>query len=253
MKVSIIDTGINIVPKQTNFRSQNTVYAIQNGHDEFIATKKETKNSKAWWVAAGLVLTGIGAIWGHKAGWFKKSADKLINSNETFKNIDNAKKYFENLGVETEFRGVKDEHLPLLNRIKENIKQLQEMGVKKEKPDSITISDWNNKAELEELYRNKGVTLSEYKPGYFAQTLTSQNGKKHIFINSNHPNFDMFRHEMGHVNDGLYNSYWHAKGIQGHDFADKQLNIIGKNEKISRQTADFNNIFYFIVFISYQR
>ena len=120
------------------------------------------------------------------------------------------------------------------------------MGVKKDKPDSITISDWKNRIELEELQRAKGVSSDAYEPNYFAQCLSSENNNKsHIFINSNKPDFDMFRHEMGHVNDFNHDSLWHSKGFKGHDFADKQLQILGKDEKIYRNAGKFNNIFYF--------
>ena len=50
---------------------------------------------------------------------------------------------------------------------------------------------------------------------------------------------------MGHVNDFVHDSFWHSKGILGHDFVDKQLKILGQEEKIYRGTGDFDNIFYF--------
>lgn len=251
MKANSVSAGINIIPKQTNFRSQSTIHAPKNEHDEFVGKNKKN-NNQAWWIAGGLVLAGIGAFLTHKAGWWGKNkiGDKIEDVKNAlkegdFKKIDEAKEYFQQLGIETDFRGATEEHLPMLNRIKENLKQLKEMGVKKEKPDSLTISDWKNKTELEEIHRNKGVTSDEYKPEYFAQFLSSKDKKQHIFINSNKPNFDMFRHEMGHLNDFSYDSYWHAKGVLGHDFADKQLQILGQDEKIYRSTGNFNNIFYF--------
>ena len=249
MKANSVIFGAKITPNPTNFRSQNVVHTPQNGHDEFVCTNKKQNNNKAWWTLGGAALLGIGAFLTHKAGWWgkaklEKKADEILNIGE-FKKVEEAKEYFEKLGIITDLRGATDEHLPLLNRIKENLEQLKEMGVKKEKPDSITISNWKNKTELEELHNKNGVNSSEYEPNYFAQCLTSKDKKHHIYINSNKTDFDMFRHEMGHVNDFSHDSLWHSKGKMGHDFADKQLQIVGQEETIYRGTRDFDNIFYF--------
>ena len=248
MKANGVGINLNTYPQQLNFKSENVTRVPNDGHDEFVRHENSSSNKKVWWTIAGLVIVGAGSFFAHKAGWFKKFAkDKtsdILNIKE-FKKVGEAKEYFEKLGIEVDFRGATDEHLPMLNRIKENLKQLKEMGVKKDKPDSIIISDWKNKTELEELNRNKGCVLEEYKPEFQAQTIISNDSKKHIFINSNKPNFDMFRHEMGHVNDGSYDSYWHSKGIKGHDFADNQLSILGIDEKVNRTGRHFNNIFYF--------
>ena len=241
MKVNSVSKGVYITPNQTNFKSQNPMPANDTGHDKFVKSEKENKN-KTLQIIGGTICIGIGLFLISKIK-HKPSKDVLISPE--FKNINDAKEYFESLGIKTDFRGAVEEHLPLLNRIKENLKQLKEMGVKKEKPYSITISDWKNKAELEELHSKNGVNSSEYEPGYFAQCLTSKDKKYHIYINSNKPDFDMFRHEMGHVNDFIHDSFWHSKGLTGHDFADKQLQIIGQEEKIYRGTEDFNNIFHF--------
>ena len=236
MKANSVGLGVNIPTVQLNFRS-DTVHAPQNGHDEFVRSEKPSSKKKTGWIVAGLIALGAGAIIAHKSGWFKKATDKVITSGDVkFKNIDEAKKYFENIGVETDFRGANETHLPMLNRIKDQIKQLKEMGVKKEKPDSITISDWKNREETKELFQKHG-SLNEEPPesGYYKAFSLYGKGnteEAHILIDSN-ASFDQFRHEMGHINHhrGL-DSYWHSKGIKGYDFANKQLEILGSEEKI---------------------
>ena len=242
MKVNCVSKGVYITPNQTNFRSQNPMPANNTEHDKFVASQKKNKN-RTLQIIGGSVLIGIGLFLLSKIK-HKPSKDALIFPE--FKNVNDAKEYFEKLGIETDFRGATKEHLPMLERIKNNLKQLKEMGVKKDKPNSITVSDWKNRTELEELQRAKGVTSDVYEPNYFAQCLsTENNNKSHIFINSSKPDFDMFRHEMGHVNDFNHDSIWNSKGFIGYDFADKQLQILGNGEKIYRSAGKFNNIFYF--------
>ena len=234
MKANSVGVNVNIYPRQVNFRSENVTHVPQNGHDEFVRSEKPSSNSKVGWIVASLIAAGAGALLAHQSGWFKKAADKAVNSEKSFTNINEAKKYFENLGIETDFRGATKEHLDMLNKIKENIKQLKEMGVKKEKPDSITISDWRNKEETQELFRKRG-SINEEAPesGYYKAFSVFKNGEEaHIIIDSN-ASFDQFRHEMGHVNHHIgLDSYWHSKGLKGADFANKQLELLGSDEKI---------------------
>ena len=224
-----------------NFKSERVTPVMPQGHDTYIPTRKTDSNSKAWWVIGSLAIAGIGAFLAHKAGWFKKAVKETENKIddilqiEKFTKVDEAKEYFEKLGIETDFRGVNEGHLDMLNRIKENIKQLKEMGVKKEKPDSITISDWKNKEETQELFRKRG-SVNEKAPesGYYmAFSVFGKNDEAHILIDSNKPYFDNFRHEMGNVNHhrGL-DSYWHSKGVHKREFVDKQLEILGSEERI---------------------
>ena len=235
MKANSVGVNVNIYPNQINFRSENTVHAPQNGHDEFVRSEKPSSKNKTGWVVAGLIAIGAASLLAHQSGWFKKARDKVITSGDVkFKNVDEAKKYFENIGVETDFRGANETHLDMLNRIKENIKQLKEMGVKKEKPNSITISNWKNREETKELFHNRGgVNEEPPESGYYKAFSTFKNGNEaHILIDSN-ASFDQFRHEMGHINHhrGL-DSFWHSKGLNGTDFANKQLEILGAEEKI---------------------
>ena len=251
MKVSNLEI-VHANFQTPSFKSKRVTPVVQQGHDTFASTKKNNSNHTAWWIVGSLAVAGIGALVAHKAGWFKKVVKETENKIddilqiEKFTKVDEAKEYFEKLGIETDFRGVSDEHLGMLNRIKKNLEQLKEMGVKKEKPDSITISDWKNREELSELHRKYGRELTDYMPEYLAECIKPKESDKiHILINSNKPEFDMFRHEMGHANDFLKDSFIHVKGISGHDFADKQLEILGEDIKIYRGTKDFDSIFYF--------
>ena len=227
-------------------RSERVVATEQKGHDDFVSSKKEAKNDKAWYIAGGLVLAGTGAFLAHRAGWWKGAeVNNNAVSDTIFKKVDEAKKYFENLGINTEFRDVTDEHLPLLNRIKDDLKKLKELDVKFKKPDTLTISDWHKAEEYEELCRKRGITM-ERREEYHAFCQGDEKGGNHIFVNSSKPNTDWFRHEMGHANHLRgHDSYWEAKGIQNHDFADKQLELLGQDMKIFRGTNDFKNIFHF--------
>ena len=223
--------------QNTTFRSVQAVMPTDR-HDQFIKTDKSDSTKKAWWIAGGVTLLGVGAFFAHKAGWFKRSVDKAISKNDIlnikeFKKVDEAKEYFEALGIKTEFRDVTEEHIPLLNRIKENLKQLKEMEIKIDKPDSINISNWQNEAEYREVLSNRGVKVNDYIPNYHALCATNKQQENHIFINSNITAFDKFRHEMGHANyyRGM-DSFWEAKGMTNTEHANKQLEILGSTEKM---------------------
>ena len=239
MKANSVGLGVNITPRQINFRSENDVHAPQDGHDEFVRSKERPQKKKtAGYIVAALIALGAGALLAHQSGWFGKCKEKLgAAAKETigikeFKSIDEAKKYFEDLGIETEFRGVTDEHLPLLNRIQSDLSKIKEMGVKIDKPDSINISDWSNVSEYEELCRKRGVSI-ERKEGYFAFCSGADKNQSHIFINGSKPTTDVFRHEMGHANHHRgHDSFWEAKGVKGYDFANKQLELLGENIKV---------------------
>ena len=170
-----------------------------------------------------------------------KDAADILNI-EKFKTIEDAKNYFEKLGIETEFCGANESHIDLLNRIKENLKQLKDMGVKIDKPNSITISDWSKADEYAELCRRHGIDIERRE--YYHAFCTGKNGENHVFINSNVPSFDKFRHEMGHANHyNGFDSFWHNKGKSGHDFADNQLEILGSTDRVIRhQTVQGSNL-----------
>ena len=89
--------------------------------------KENKKSNKGLWAAVILGAAGIGALIIHKTyGWkiLSRKKDKLVFP-ETFKNISEAKKYFENLGIEYDARGISDNHLSMLNRIKAEIEPMQ--------------------------------------------------------------------------------------------------------------------------------
>lgn len=245
MKANCVKS-VNIYPKQINFRSEPNVYAPQNRHDEFVKSQKSSTSNKSLWIIGGIVLAGISAFLTHKAGWWgrgKLEEVKDFFNDSKFTKISEAKEYFEKLGIEIDFRGANDKHLDMLNRIKENIKQLKEMGVKKDKPDSITISDWKNREETRVLFAKRGSVKEEPpESGYYqAFTVWGKGEEAHILIDSN-VDFNQFRHEMGHINHqrGL-DSFWQSKDIKGYDFANKQLEILGYGEKIYSKIAGLSS------------
>ena len=248
MKVNSAD-NIRINYSSPVLRGERTVSQSQVGHDDFVSSKKEAKNNKAWYIAGGLILAGIGAFLTHRAGWWGKTVGGVNKNNgvvdTVFKKVDEAKEYFENLGINTEFRDVTDEHLPLLNRIKDDMKKLKELGVKFDKPDTLTISDWHKAEEYAELCRKRGVNIERIEE-YHAFCAGDKDGANHVFVNSSKPTTDFFRHEMGHANHHRgHDSFWEARGVKNQDFADKQLELLGQDLKIYRGTNDFKNIFHF--------
>ena len=254
MKVNCVNNiSQSVFPQKiSTFRGENVCLSCPNECDEFVPKKNSSTNKKLLSTLGIVFVTSLGLFLTHKAGWWGK--DKLIEelSNtlpKEFKNVNEAKEYFENLGINTEFRDVTKNHLPLLNRVKYDLEKLKEYGVKFDKPDTLTVSDWSKKSEYDELCRKRGISLEEYKPEYKAFCQGDKEGKNHIFINAKKLNSDVFRHEMGHANHYRgHDSYWEAKGIKNHDFADKQLEILGQDIKIYRdgpvEGAELDNIFH---------
>lgn len=245
MKVVSINLKTNICNSALNFRSEKTVSADKEQGDKFVKNSKIKSNDKAWYIAGGVILAGIAALLTHRAGWWGGVNKKKDAADTVFKKVDEAKKYFEDLGIDTIFHDVTEEHLPLLNRIKDDIKKLKNLGVKFDKPNTLTISDWHKAEEYEELCRKRGINIERIEE-YHAFCAGDRNGANHVFVNSSKPGSDCFRHEIGHANHHRgHDSFWEAKGLNGFDFADKQLEILGQDIKIYRGTDDFKNIFRF--------
>lgn len=248
MKVSSVNQQPNkIVLTAPNFRSEYIASVQQTTTDRFIKETETKTNNKAWYIAGGLILAGIGAFFTHKAGWWggvKENNNKTV-TDVIFKTVDEAKKYFENMGIDTIFRDVTEEHVPLLNRIKEDLKKLKELGVKFDKPDTLTISDWHKAEEYEELCRKRGINIERMEE-YHAFCAGDKDGANHVFVNASKSGTDYFRHEMGHANHHRgHDSFWEAKGVNGFDFADKQLELLGSDNKIFREAGKFYNILHF--------
>ena len=245
MKVNGVDVKRNTYYQTPIIRGKKPVAATQNRQDEVVMPNKK-QNNRSVLVLCGLAMAGIGAFLAHKEGLFTRFKDNVITGGETkLNNINQAKEYFEKLGIDTIFKDVTEEHLPMLNRIKRDIAKLTELDTKFKKPDSITISDWKKVSEYEELCRKRGVSV-ERRENYHAFCSGDSEGRSHIFINASHPQTDVFRHEMGHANHHRgHDSFWEAKGIKQHDFADKQLEILGEDMKIYRGAGNFYNIFHF--------
>lgn len=238
MKVNCVSNVTYFHTKAPVFGSQTAAPVKEQPPQAQIPESRKTNN--VLWVIGGICAAGLGAVLTHNAGlWGKVKPEKILNTNG-FKNITEAREYFEQLGIKTDFRGANNTHLPMLNRIKDNIDLLKKMGVKKEKPDSLTISDWKNREEIKELFNQKRAVKHGEEPpesGYYqAFSVFNNNTEAHILIDSN-ADFRHFLHEMGHINQhrGL-DSFWHAKGCQKHDFVDKQLEILGTEERIAGNT-----------------
>lgn len=240
MKVNSINLPADIYPKVTGFKAGQTMPANKPVQDEFVNSQnlpQKKKSNTLLHAALGALALGVGAI------LFYSTRKKPVSSKKMeFKSINDAKEFFEKIKIKTDFDDINEKHLPLLNKIRENIKELKQMGVKIHKPYSIIISDWSKKGEYENFAKKYGISTERLKNNHAFST-----GKNEIFIDSNHPEFDNFKIQMGHANRlAGQDSYFQSKGIVKHDFADKQLEILSSGEKVYRSShvkgSNLNNI-----------
>lgn len=271
LSIEVNNTGIN---NHINYVQNNKVVpfksnSIPSDSIELSTKKKELSTWSKIGIGVGIIsIIGLGAelIWGKgkhlKSIWEKissKKSSKKPNSGEKpkttgintlsriadFKNIEEAKAWFESIGIKTNFVDIGEKHLPMINSINDDIQKLKELGVKCPQPEILNILDFRNTKELENLYRNMKYPLRNYDPYGHAFAVRDNNGKYNIFINSFRYEERPFMHEMGHMNDKIgRNSFWEAIGINGSDFADKELEILGQDLKIYRDSkTNFTTIF----------
>ena len=156
---------------------------------------------------------------------------------DDFKNLDEAKKYFDRLGITTVFKDGSEKHLADLNNIKKDLVLLDKNGVAIPKPNSIIISDWHNVDELKQIFRTQNIDERKAEScktlaGYWGTISKSSDNKCHVIINSSFSgNYGKFIHEMGHIHqDSFRTSYWHSKGLSDREFINKQLDVLGLSD-----------------------
>lgn len=154
-----------------------------------------------------------------------------------FKNLDEAKAWFESIGVKTVFKEGSDRHLTDLNKIKNDLALLEKNGVSLPKPESIIVADWNNTEELKQILRQLNISEQQAaicKSGSWAWGTVAKGSddKCHVLINSAFGgDYGRFIHEMGHIHqDYLHSSFWHTKLSSEKEFLDKQLEVFGLTE-----------------------
>lgn len=224
----------NFPPDSQEYRVR---IAFKSQPDTVSLSNKKEKNKTILSLGA-LALIGVGAV-----VYFLtrgKSGSKPVQEaveNSGFKNINEAKEYFENLGIKTVFKDGTEKHLADLDSIKRDLTTLKTNGAEISKPDTIVFADWSKKTELEEILRD--LNLSEDAIRDIPQTLSSNSGMwgtvdsikgggNIVFINNNFSsNANKFIHEMGHLNQDLETSFWHSKGLKGEKFRQKQYEILG--------------------------
>lgn len=199
-----------------------------------------------------LIGLAVEVIWGkgrHLKTFWEKIAGKGTktvkppSSNSTptvtdFKNIDEAKEYFESMGIKTVFKDGSEKHLIDLNHIKDNLPILEKNGVAIAKPNSIIISDWRNVEEAKQIFRKfninelKADTNVQVADWAWGTVVKGTDDKCHVLINSSHVgNCGKFIHEMGHIHqDSFKTSFWHSKGLSDREFIDKQLKVFGLSD-----------------------
>lgn len=154
-----------------------------------------------------------------------------------FKNLEEAKEYFERIGIKTIFKDGSEKHLVDLNNIKKDLVLLDKNGVAIPKPNSIIISDWHNVDELKQIFRTQNIDERKAEScktlaGYWGTIGKCTDNKSHVIINSSFSgNYGKFIHEMGHIHqDSFRTSYWHSKGLSDREFINKQLDVLGLSD-----------------------
>ena len=198
-----------------------------------------------------LTLIGLGAelIIG-KGKHIKSLWQKLVSPKSTmqkpntgipeivdFKNLEEAKEYFDRFGIKTIVKDGSENHLTDLNNIKKDLVLLEKNGVAIPKPNSIILCDWQNVDESKQIFRT--LNIDERKAdscktlaGYWGTISKSTDNKCHVIINSSFSgNYGKFIHEMGHIHqDSFRTSYWHSKGLSDREFINKQLDVLGLSD-----------------------
>lgn len=157
-----------------------------------------------------------------------------------FRTLEEAKQYFNQIGVRTIFGSGAERHLQDLNKIKEDLSVLERNGVALAKPKTIVVSDWHDANEVRRICNTLGLGEKDFTRihvdginfgtnGYWGTTAKSADGQCHVLINSSFTgDYGHFKHEIGHIHqDHLESSFWHSKGFTGRTFADKQKEVLG--------------------------
>lgn len=154
-----------------------------------------------------------------------------------FKNLEEAKEYFERIGIKTIFKDGSEKHLADLNNIKKDLVLLDKNGVAIPKPNSIILCDWHNVDESKQIFRTlnideRNADSCKTLVGYWGTISKSTDNKCHVIINSSFSgNYGKFIHEMGHIHqDSFRTSYWHSKGLSDREFINKQLDVLGLSD-----------------------
>ena len=148
-----------------------------------------------------------------------------------FKNIDEAKEYFESIGIKTIFKPGTEKHLEDLNSFKKDFLLMEQNGVAMPKPDGIIFGDWSNQNEMREIFnslhlRDRAAQLD--RVGLWGTVERAEDGKLYAIINTKFSNYCGIAHEMGHIHqDSLHSSYWQTKLSSEKEFLDKQLEVFG--------------------------
>ena len=266
-----INQNRSIAYKTTIFKAVNESQKLQlnisnvisNPHKNvsFKATEKSSvvqkeglsTNAKLG-ISLGIVtLIGLGAelivgkgkhiksLWQKIVGKSPKSTTQKPNpaipEMADFKNLEEAKEYFDRFGIKTIFKDGSENHLTDLNNIKKDLVLLEKNGVAIPKPNSIILCDWHNVDESKQIFRT--LNIDERKAdscktlaGYWGTISKSTDNKCHVIINSSFSgNYGKFIHEMGHIHqDSFRTSYWHSKGLSDREFINKQLDVLGLSD-----------------------
>ncbi len=222
MSIEINSITQNKINKQNN--NKNAAFKsnpLLQDKVELSSKKKELSNGSKIGIGIGIAtVIGLGieltigkgkhlkTIWEKVRG--KKPPKKPDGNPKTnvlpqiadFKNIDEAKAWFDNFGIKTEFRDVSNSDLVHINKIAKDFAELDRLGVTVSKPDSLVISDWNKKNELIRLLTERNINPDlgfSYAWGYAP---ISTDGTINIFLNinklSNIAKGNIVQHEIGH-------------------------------------------------------
>ena len=157
-----------------------------------------------------------------------------IDDGIEFKNLDDAKSWFDSVGIKTDFRPGAESHLEDLNNFKKDITMMEKNGVAMPRPHAIAIGDWHNQTEMKEIFHSLNLPDDATKLaadldriGLWGVAKVDKNNQLCVIVNSKFGNCGAFAHEMGHHHQDFGTSFWHNKGLLGDDFMSKQLEILG--------------------------
>ena len=172
-----------------------------------------------------------------------------LNGSTGFRTKEEIVQYFKNLGVDVRLEDFSPKHLETFSLIRDDIELLNRMGLKDALPKGVCLSDWRKLEKNKQLVAEYGLDMT-FPPARRAYCGGNSNI---IFINSSEEAlassdgvFRKFKHEIGHRRHYTHYTPTGVLGSSGTnsvlgcgirdnvDFANRQLDVLGINERVHR-------------------
>jgi len=176
-----------------------------------------------------------------KIDTFEKVSTEVL---KPFKNKQEIISYFESIGVKVDLRSFSEQDLRTFARIRNEIIQMEKMGVRTTKPKRIVLSDWSKTDETIQMFDEVNVNCRNMLDYLKTRRAYTHVNSDTVFINSSPEaqmfnkgkSFKKFRHEMGHRNhyvsgtrtDGS-NSVL-GQGNSDLTFLEREMRVLGRND-----------------------